>query len=209
MPAIDLYTAEQVRGMGHPVPDYPPPYHIISAPLSDEVFIVSARLGKIWATANLGDSYDGVSLNDPAFRNRWTAGFIEIPTQGEQELREILWQHAPIKCEPESALGKQLTGMIRMLVDVHTKIVELQFKESCLVMTTNLRTLIVWLHEAIRLGSPHAGSTKGFAMGPAITRAAEDLWVDMVVPVTGDRTDVEARKKVMQILAQAIAGAAK
>lgn len=196
IPITSVWSASQVQDLGYALPKHGhEPYHVIRVPLTHEVFVFSVEIGKIWATTNLGDSYDGLSLNDPAFRNRWTGGFIYIKDHTSDQLKDILAKYAG------PAVGRADTHnkdrVIKALVVAHEGIKELQDREDCLAMTTNLRTLIAWQAEVMRISS-------SMTFAEAIRQSACDLWVDMVCRVDGDKPDIEARKKVMQVIERAI-----
>jgi hypothetical protein len=69
-------------------------------------------------------------------------------------------------------------------------------------MATNLATLIAWGHEVIRLASlPDAPKIGGRPdIKEAFTIAAQDLWLDMVVPLAGDCRDPEVYRELLAIV---------
>jgi hypothetical protein len=93
-------------------------------------------------------------------------------------------------------------ALIKALIDVDREVLALQRKDEALVMTTNLAILIAWGREIIRLagepGTPRIGGRPDIK--GAFLLAAQDLWIDMVCPLAGDRRDPEVYRELLAIV---------
>jgi hypothetical protein len=193
MRIINLWTGPQVEAMGLTVPaplpgeaaPEHPEYHIIEVMDTQETFVLPAHRVKIVTAANLGDRYEGLNLDDPAFRRRFSGGFVELPPFKPEELEQIL---ARFTGWPTTA------KLIKATVKVHQEVTALQLRDESLLMGTNLAILKGWVREVMRR---HADKV---AVAQAFVEAAEDLWVDMIVPLKGVSKDPAVTNQVLNIL---------
>jgi len=183
MDILNVYEEADVRGMGLPVPGTPGPYHVLRVVDTQEAFVVPRCLAKIVATANLGERYQGLSLEDPAVRRRFEGGWVELGDFGEAELKEILCAHLKL------ASGHALP---HALWRVHQDVRAYALRDDALVMGTNLALLKAQGREVLRLLATGEART----VKEAFRLAAEDIWVDMVVPVLGEGRDPKIHRVV-------------
>lgn len=189
----DLYSAADLLAQCLPVPVEGGPYRVVRVFDTQETLVFPAACLKIVATANLGDKYQGNDLSDPAFRRRWSGGWLELEGYGPSDTAQILAGHLGI---PWSH------ALVRALINVDRDVQTLQRADESLVMTTNLATLITWGKEVMRLAaSAEASRTSGRpAIKTLFVTAAEDLWLDMLTPLAGDRRDPEVYRQLLAIV---------
>ncbi len=190
MDVLNEYSAADVVAQRLPLPPANGPYHVVRVVDTQETFVLSVSAVKIIATANLGDKYQGLDLGDPAFRRRWSGGWLELDGYSEDEQRTILAHH--LELLPHSTL---ITALLR----VDKAVGEYQRKDEALVLPTNLALLITWGQEVRRLCSGRAG-TLDSRVSSVFTTAAQDLWLDMVVPLRGDRRDPDVYRSLLDIV---------
>jgi hypothetical protein len=193
MDLMNVYSSADLLAQRLPVPAEAGPYRVVRVFDTQETLVFPAQHLKLVATANLGDKYQGMDLSDPAFRRRWTGGWLELAGYEAGETASILAGH----------LGLPAThALIKSMIAVDRDVQALQRKDESLVMTTNLATLITWGQEVIRLaGAPDAPKLSGRPdIKAAFTLAAQDLWVDMVCPLAGDRRDPEVYRELIGIV---------
>ena len=134
-----------------------------------------------------------MDLSDPAFRRRWTGGWLELAGYDAAETAGILAGHLSLPATH---------ALIKAMIAVDRDIQALQRKDESLVMTTNLATLIAWGQEVIRLANasdaPRLGGRPDIKA--AFTLAAQDLWIDMVCPLAGDQRDPEVYRELLAIV---------
>ena len=132
-------------------------------------------------------------MSDPAFRRRWTGAWLELEGYDAGDTATILAGHLDI---PASH------ALIKALIDVDRDVLALQRKDESLVMTTNLAILIAWGKEVIRLAGESATPRIGGRsdIKGAFLLAAQDLWVDMICPLAGDRRDPEIYRELLAIV---------
>ena len=189
----DVYSVADLLAQRLPLPADAGPYRVVRIFDTQETLVFPAGRLKIVATANLGDRYQGLDLSDPAFRRRWSGGWVELEGYSPEDTAHILAGH----------LGIPAThALIRALINVDRDVQALQRKDESLVMATNLATLITWGKEVLRLAgeptSPRSGGRPAIK-GLFIT-AAEDLWLDMLTPLAGDRRDPEVYRELLTIV---------
>ncbi len=190
MDLLNEYSAADVLAQRLGLPTAAGPYHIIRVVDTQETFVLPTEAVKIIATANLGDKYGGLDLLDPAFRRRWTGGWLELDGYTDDEQRTILAHHLDLP--PTSTL-------IGALLRVDQAVTEYQRKDEALVLTTNLALLIAWGREVRRL-LPHGTRVLDRAVSSAFVAAAQDLWIDMLCPLRGDRRDPDVYRTVLEIV---------
>ncbi len=190
MDVLNEYSAADVLAQRLPLPDGIGPYHIIRVVDTQETFVLPTAAVKIIATANLGDKYGGLDLLDPAFRRRWTGGWLELDGYSDDEQRTILAHHLDLP--PTSTL-------IGALLRVDQAVSEYQRKDEALVLTTNLALLIAWGREIRRL-LPDGTRTLDRGVSTAFVAAAQDLWIDMLCPLRGDRRDPDVYRALLDIV---------
>ena len=193
MDLMNLYSAADLLAQRLPVSTDAGPYRVVRVFDTQETLVFPASRLKIVATANLGDRYMGMDLSDPAFRRRWSGGWLELAGYDANDTAGILAGH----------LNLPVThALIKAMIAVDREVQALQRKDESLVMTTNLATLIAWGHEVIRLASaPGAPKTGGRPdIKAAFTVAAQDLWLDMLCPLAGDCRDPEVYRELLAIV---------
>jgi hypothetical protein len=193
MDVMNTYSQADLVAQRLPIPAEPGPYRVVRVFDTQETLVFPAGHLKIVATANLGDRYGGLDLQDPAFRRRWSGGWLELAGYSPEETAQILAGHLGIP-------GTH--ALIRALTHVDRDVQALQRTDESLVMTTNLATLITWGAEVLRLaaepGTPMRGGRP--EIKGVFTIAAQDLWMDMVVPLAGDRRDPEVYRELLTIV---------
>ena len=193
MDLMNLYSAADLLAQRLPVPADAGPYRVVRVFDTQETLVFPAVRLKLVATANLGDKYQGLDLSDPAFRRRWTGGWLELAGYDATDTAGILAGHLSLPATH---------ALIKALIAVDREVQALQRKDESLVMTTNLATLIAWGREVLRLastpGAPQAGGRS--AITEAFTIAAQDLWLDMVCPLAGDCRDPEVYRELLAIV---------
>lgn len=180
MDLLNTYTSDELSAMGIPIPETAGPYHIVRVFDTMETFVFPIDLVKIIATANLGDSYQGMDLSDPAFRRRWTAGFYQLDPYTPQELAQILAKHLDIPATH---------ALISALIRADQEVQAYQAKEESLVMATNLAILINWGIDVKRWAATATKTRGRVQIKDAFITAAKDVWIDMVCPLKGSRRD--------------------
>ncbi len=190
MDLLNEYTAADVAAQRLPLPAAAGPYHLVRVVDTQETFVLPASMVKIIATANLGDRYGGLDLQDPAFRRRWTGGWLELDGYSEAEQRTILAYHLDLA--PSSAL---ITALLR----VDQAVAAYQRKDEALVLSTNLALLIAWGQEVRRL-LPASGGRLDPGVSTTFVAAAQDLWIDMVCPLRGDQRDPDVYRALLDIV---------
>ncbi len=191
LPILDTHSAAHLAAQRLAVPPgQPGPFHVVRIPDTEEAIIVPAARGKIAATGNQGESYRGVSIDDPAVVSRFTGGWKHIGRYPRVDLYHILARH--LSLAPEHPL-------LAAMVDVDEALHAYQARPDVtpLRLSTNLRVLITWGREVRRL------CRAGTALRVAFVQAAEDLWVDMVTPYKGDTPDPEVRRVVTRTVGDA------
>ena len=193
MDLMNLYSAADLLAQRLPVPADAGPYRVVRVFDTQETLVFPACQLKIVATANLGDRYQGMDLSDPAFRRRWTGGWLALAGYDATETASILAGHLSLPATH---------ALIKAMIAVDREVQALQRKDESLVMATNLATLIAWGREVLRLasapGAPQAGGRS--AITEAFTIAAQDLWLDMVCPLAGDCRDPEVYRALLAIV---------
>jgi hypothetical protein len=188
LPILDTYSAEKLAAQRLAVPPgQPGPFHVVRIPDTEEAIIVPAERGKIAATGNQGESYRGVSIDDPAVVSRFTGGWKHIGRYQRIDLCHILARH--LLLAPEHALLDAMAA-----VDEALHAYQARPDVTPLRLTTNLRVLITWGHEIRRL----CGA--GTSLRASFIQAAEDLWIDMVTPYNGDVPDPEVKRMVTKVV---------
>jgi hypothetical protein len=193
MELMNVYSSADLLAQRLPVPADVGPYRVVRVFDTQETLVFPAGRLKIVATANLGDSYQGMDLSDRAFRRRWTGGWLELAAYDANDTAGILAGHLSLPATH---------ALIKAMIAVDREVQALQRKDESLVMPTNLATLIAWGHEVIRLanapGAPKTGARPDIT--EAFTVAAQDLWLDMVCPLAGDCRDPEVYRELLTIV---------
>ncbi len=110
-------------------------FHILDIWMTKERLVVPADRVKIVATANLGDRYTGLDLGDPAFRRRWTGGWLHLGAYAPDTVGEIL----------ADKLGLPIgAALIVKMKAVATQVEQYQRSEDKLLATLDLASLLAW-----------------------------------------------------------------
>jgi len=192
MDLLNVYTAAEVAAQKLELPALPGPYHIVRVPDHlEQVYVLPISRARVVGTGNQGDRYVGLDLSDPAFRRRWTAGWLELEDMTARELVRILGAH--LRLSPQHTL-------VQALVHTHEEIKAYQARDFKLVMPTNLSILIAWGKEVVRHVNTAEAPTSTM-LAEAFRATAQDMWLDMIVPVNGERKDGEVYQEVLAIIA--------
>lgn len=159
-------------------------FHILDIWMTKERLVVPVDRVKIIATANLGDRYTGLDLGDPAFRRRWTGGWLHLGTYAPDTVGEIL--ASKLRLPPTAAL-------ITRMKAVATQIEQFQRSEDKLIATLDLATLIAWGQTVTQLAD-----APGMSVARAFAEAAADVWVERICPLKGAELDPDVRSKLLQ-----------
>lgn len=193
MDILNRYTRRDIEALGlSPLGDGDS-FHILRIHDTQETFVLPTDKVKIMATANIGDAYLGLDLTDPAFRRRWEGGFIELAEMTPEEKRQILGSQLPQSSD----------RIISHILLAEEAISRYQQKEFALVMNLNISLMTLWGRDIV------TRQKEGLPYVKAFVEAAQDIWVDMVCPVRGERKDAEVEKEVLTILNQVVSGKSK
>jgi hypothetical protein len=180
---FDRATVEQ-RGLSIPAGSAcSAQFHMLDIWMTKERLVVPADRVKIVATANLGDRYTGLDLGDPAFRRRWTGGWLHLGAYAPDTVGEILADRLGL---PMSA------ALIVKMKAVATQVEQFQRSEDKLIATLDLATLIVWGQTVAELAG-----TPGMSVARAFAEAAADVWVERICPLKGTELDPDVRSKLL------------
>jgi MoxR-like ATPase len=188
MRVMNTYDRQTVEKQGLSIPDDmvgEHTFHIVDVWMTRERLIIPASRVKIIATANLGDRYLGLDLSDPAFRRRWTGGWLHLGGYDTPTLGQILADRLGL---PAGAT------LIAKLVAVATLVEQYQRSEDKLLATLDLATLLTWGELIVRL---HAG---GMAVRAAWETAAADVWIERICPQRGAELDLDVRTKLVSFV---------
>lgn len=187
MRVLNTFDRRAVEQQGLSVPagaDGSAQYHILDIWMTKERLVVPIDRVKIVATANLGDRYTGLDLGDPAFRRRWTGGWLHLGAYAPDTVGEILADKLKL---PSTA------ALITRMKAVATQVEQFQRSEDKLIATLDLATLIAWGQTVMELaGAPGMSAARAFA------EAAADVWVERICPLKGAELDPDVRSKLLQ-----------
>jgi MoxR-like ATPase len=188
MRVLNTYDRDTVTRQGLAIPDDAEgsaAFHIVDLWHTRERLVIPAERVKIIATANLGDRYTGLDLADPAFRRRWTGGWLYLGPYQADTLGEILSDTLEL---PRSAT------LIAKMQAVAAQIEEYQRKEDSLIATLDLATLITWGRTTLALAAE-------MRVAQAWSEAAVDVWLERICPLKGAELDADARAALLRIVA--------
>jgi len=181
---FDRATVEQ-QGLSVPAgADGSAQFHVLDIWMTKERLVVPVDRVKIVATANLGDRYTGLDLGDPAFRRRWTGGWLHLGAYAPDTVGEILADKLRL---PSTA------ALITRMKAVATQVEQFQRSEDKLIATLDLATLIAWGQTVMELAG-----TPGMSVARAFAEAAADVWVERICPLKGAELDPDVRSKLLQ-----------
>lgn len=184
MRVLNTYDRATVEKQGLRVPEdagAEEQFHIVDVWTTRERLVVPAGRVKVIATANIGDRYLGLDLSDPAFRRRWTGGWLHLSAYDAPTAGQIL----------ADRLGLPVGApLITKLTAVAALVEQEQRSEDRLLSTLDLATLIIWGQLTIRLAEG------GMGLRPAWETAAADVWVERICPLKGAELDPEVRSKL-------------
>lgn len=159
-------------------------FHVLDIWMTKERLVVPVDRVKIVATANIGDRYTGLDLGDPAFRRRWTGGWLHLGAYAPDTVGEILADKLKL---PSTA------ALITKMKAVATQVEQFQRSEDKLIATLDLATLIAWGQTVSELaGAP------GMSVARAFAEAAADVWVERICPLKGAELDPDVRSRLLQ-----------
>ena len=195
MAVINTHSAADLAREGYPPPAEPGPYHLVCVP-GHATYLLPARRVKIVATGNIGESYKGLDLSDPAFLDRWSY-WIQVAPLTPDEMRQILSCHVGLP---------PIHGLFTALLAVSKEIDEYHDTNAGALRTlVTLRTLIRWGKAAAAKARASAGT---WPVPPAACRqplieGARTQWLDKVCPMKGDRLDETAYAELLEIIQRA------
>jgi len=180
MRIMNEYTVADLEKMGIPAPEGEDgPFYIVDVTATKRRIAVPCRRARIVATANQGDGYTGINLNDPAFRRRWTGGWLQLRSYEADVVRSILSDRLTL---PHGAM------LITKMQAVALQVAEYQRREEALIATLDLATLITWGEAVLRL------YRSGVNVRQAFIESAADVWIDRVVPLKGADLDPDIER---------------
>lgn len=159
-------------------------FHIIDVWTTKERLVVPADRVCVVATANIGDRYHGLSLENPAFRRRWEA-WIEMGPYPPNIVMSILADHLDI------AATAPLIGRLNA---VAVAVDQYQQKHEKLIATLDIATLICWGTAALD------AARRGKSARVAFSEAAQDVWVDRIAPRKGGPLDPEVVRDLNRLV---------
>jgi hypothetical protein len=118
-------------------------------------------------------------LGDPAFRRRWSGGWLQLRGYEADVTRSILCDQLAL---PHGA------QLITKLQAVALQVAEYQRREEALIATLDLATLITWGQATLRLVQ------NGVTIRQAFIESAVDVWIDRLVPLKGAELDPEIER---------------
>ncbi|MBK9714820.1 MAG: AAA family ATPase [Kouleothrix sp.] len=157
------------------------PFYIVDVTATKQRIAVPCHKARIVATANQGDGYTGINLNDPAFRRRWTGGWLQLKSYEADVVRGILSERLAL---PHGAM------LITKMQAVALQVAEYQRREEALLATLDLATLITWGEAVLRL------HRSGVNVRQAFIESAADVWIDRLVPLKGADLDPEIERTI-------------
>jgi hypothetical protein len=182
MRVMNEYTTADLDKMGvRPPAGEVGPFYIVEVTATKQRIAVPCHKARIVATANQGDGYTGINLNDPAFRRRWTGGWLQLKSYEADVVRGILSERLAL---PHGAM------LITKMQAVALQVTEYQRREEALLATLDLATLITWGEATLRL------HRSGVNVRQAFIESAADVWIDRVVPLKGADLDPEIERTI-------------
>ena len=193
MRVMNEYSAADLDKMGIPIPSGAAgPFYIVDVTATKQRIAVPCQKARIVATANQGDGYTGINLNDPAFRRRWTGGWLQLKSYEADVVRSILSERLAL---PHGAM------LITKMQAVALQVAEYQRREEALLATLDLATLLTWGEAVLRLH--HTGVN----VRQAFIESATDVWIDRVVPLKGADLDPEVERTIHGFVASNVPSA--
>jgi hypothetical protein len=182
MRVMNEYSTADLDKMGIPIPSGTAgPFYIVEVTATKQRIAVPCHKARIVATTNQGDGYTGINLNDPAFRRRWTGGWLQLKSYEADVVRGILSERLAL---PHGAM------LITKMQAVALQVAEYQRREEALLATLDLATLITWGEATLRL------HRSGVNVRQAFIESAADVWIDRVVPLKGADLDPEVERTI-------------
>jgi len=182
MRVMNEYTTADLDKMGVGVPaGEAGPFYIVEITATKQRIAVPCHKARIIATANQGDGYTGINLNDPAFRRRWTGGWLQLKSYEADVVRSILSERLAL---PHGAM------LITKMQAVALQVAEFQRREEALLATLDLATLITWGEATLKLHRCGVNARQAFI------ESAADVWIDRVVPLKGADLDPEIERTI-------------
>jgi len=192
MSIVDTHGASDLVAAGHAVPADPGPYHVVDVPGYARFVLPAARV-KIVATGNIGESFRGLDLSDPAFLDRWTS-WLQLADFTPDEKRAILSRRLSLALE--HPLITALIGVARDVAD---------YRESAaraLGAAVTMRTLLRWGTTVARRAEETAAAMgRPLAYGPPFRTVAQGQWLDKVCARLGDGLDPAVYAELLRIIA--------
>ena len=182
MRVMNEYNAADLARMGLTIPEGEAgPFYLVDVTATKQRIAVACQKARIVATANQGDGYTGINLNDPAFRRRWTGGWLQLKSYEADVVRAILSERLSL---PHGS------ALISKMQAVALQVSEYQRREEALLAGLDLATLICWGEAALRLHRSGANARQAFV------ESAADVWVDRIVPLKGADLDPEIERVI-------------
>jgi hypothetical protein len=180
MRIMNVYTAADLTSMRLTVPKGEDgPFYLVDVTATKQRIPVPCGKARIVATANQGDGYTGINLGDPAFRRRWSGGWLQLRGYEADVTRSILCDQLAL---PHAA------QLITKMQAVVLQVAEYQRREEALIATLDLATLITWGQATLRLVQ------NGVNIRQAFIESACDVWIDRLVPLKGAELDPDIER---------------
>jgi hypothetical protein len=187
MRIMNEHSAADLCTMGLAVPEGEDgPFYLVDVTATKQRLVVPCHRARIVATANQGDGYTGIDLHDPAFRRRWSGGWLHLKAHEADTVRAILSERLGVS---------HSATLITKMQAVALQVAEYQRREEALVATLDLATLIAWGQATLRLH--HAGCNAR----QAFVDSAVDIWLDRIVPLKGADLDPDVEHTLQGYLA--------
>jgi MoxR-like ATPase len=190
MAIVETHSAADLAAEDRPIPADPGPYHVVCVP-GYNTFILPAARVKIVATGNLGESFRGLDLSDPAFQDRWT-WWLQLADFTPDEKRAILSRHLGLP--PEHSLITALIAVAKEVAD---------YRETAsrdLAASVTMRTLIRWGKAVMRRAHVAAPAGGRPAYRDHVIATAQGQWLDKVCANKGDGLDPDVHAELLGIV---------
>jgi MoxR-like ATPase len=194
---LSAASAEQVRAEGWPLPEDPDPadrYYIIRVKEIQAVYVLPASQAPIVCVTNAGERYtQSLNVREPALARRFAGGYLHIAKYDAAVEREIL---GAALARQDGRYGRD-HPLVAAIVACDIAIDAYHAASDALQHTLDLATLLAWAEAARQLAA------SGLSDRQALLTAAQDLWLDRVCPLQGERIDPDVRRALLDILDRA------
>lgn len=188
MRLMNEYPASAIERMRLPLPaGEPGPFYLVDIRATQQRMVVPCRRVRIIATANQGEQYYGLDLDDPAFGRRFTGGWLYLGAFPPDETARILGEHLGL---PPNA------PLMRAMQQVELQVREYQRAEDTLRATLDLATLIAW-GKATLIYHTVASTGTSADIPTNFQQTARDLWLERLCPLQGAALDPQVERVLL------------